>query len=89
MFLAVNMRTGPYGKSGRKVTQVKTVASRSIQKSPAKYLRGVNVKHAIESMPEASILGEGICITRKNDVIIGPTLIIYKCFIVDVTQISS
>jgi hypothetical protein len=72
-----------------KVAQVKTVASRSIQKSPSKYLHGVNVKHSIESMPEASTLGEGIRITRKNDVIIGPTLIMYKCFIVDVTQIFS
>jgi hypothetical protein len=40
-----------------KVTQVKTVASRSIQKLPAKYLSGVNVKHCIESMPEASNSG--------------------------------
>ena len=72
-----------------KVTQVTTVASRSIQKSPAKYLRGVNVKHSMESMPEVSILREGISITRNNEVIIGPTLIMYKCFIFDVTQISS
>ena len=72
-----------------KVTQVKTVASRSIQKLPAKYLRGVNVKHSIESMLEASILGEGLCINRNNDVIIDHTLIMYKYFIVDVTQIAS
>lgn len=71
------------------MAQVKTVASGSIQKLPAKYLRGVNIKHSTESMLEASILGEGIYVTRNNDVIIGPTLIMYKCFIVDVTQISS
>jgi hypothetical protein len=53
-------------KVEEKVTQVKTVASRSIQKSPAKCLRGINVKHSIDSMPEASILGEGICFTRKK-----------------------
>lgn len=72
------------------VTQVKTVASKRLQKSPAKYLHGVNVKHSIDSMPEASILGEGICITRNNDVKIGPKrIIMYTCCIVDVTQISS
>jgi hypothetical protein len=45
-------------KVEEKLTQVKTVASRSIQNSPAKNLRDINVKHSIESMPEASILGE-------------------------------
>lgn len=71
------------------MTQGKTVAGRNIQKLPAKYLCGVNVNYSIESIPEASILGEGTCVTRNNYVIIGPTLIMYKCFIVDVTQISS
>jgi len=40
-------------------------------------------------MLEPSILGEGIYIARNNGVIIGPKLIMYKCCVVEVTQISS